>query len=1088
MAATLFRTRVFGGSPDAFHVACEYSCTSLDSRAGCASPSSSNWSPLARLELDWTSAEAETQVVERFVQRQSQLLLSHSEERLLLQLEVEPIATAADFPHQHVSVHISTAAQPPVLCSLQFTRTSGTGNAGEALVAALLKHMDLAGVRRVQSCEGLGSFYVTCAEPRQWCGLTSLNLSSCGLAAVPSAVGLLSTIKVLRLNHNRLTSLPPDIGQLHDLEVLSANHNQLATLPGELRRCGRLRELHLEHNRLASPLLDLTHATDLVSLQLYGNPLEYLPELTPAVGLRSFSLANVRIMADQAFSRWEVEVTAPSSSYLTSSLSVMGPRSHKLQPLFNLLFRRSSMQHPLLTGALSRLVEDPANLELLVREDVALQQLVLSSMGSNSLVVEQAVNVMAAAGSYAGAARRLVRHNVVDAVKLLLDSDNTSKATAEQVRCAALHALGNSAFDPTNRRRYLQSPGLMQLLAELAASPDIVSSGGLKDDGNSSGGSGNDIHSGRNEQVRIALSLPAIRGRGLRVLAMDGGGMKGMAMVELLRQLERRAGVPIWTLFDVICGTSTGGLLAVGLGILRLSLDECQDIYTKLGNKVFNQSHSAAEGDELGWRDSLYRMYATSSANMRVAVYGAKHEAAPYEELLRQFCAVKELGCPSDRLIDTAIMGGPKVFVVATLASARPAAPFAFRNYELPDEAAPAAAALAACAGSCKHHVWEAVRASSAAPYYLDDFLTSDGKRFQDGATTANNPAVIALQQARLLHPQLPIDCLVSLGCGAEPPQERSKGLSAVIDTGAVLLESACSVDRVHEALVTTMTLIPGAAYYRFNPVDQRCAMELDDIKPESWRKLIAATMHRGKVGFGGIPSVHSAPDLNAKGGPAALLTPEAAAGSGYQQQLAGRWLGPQKPQPIRVSGMLQRQLSLASATAGASGLGVLHLALHSGTAGLVCGWQQQVTAVVEPGAAAQELLLLLNADPSSTTISQLVAAAGPLTMADQQMMLKLQDWYPLLSHLQQLVVVCSSWLPPDVIAVLLRGGVAAVVTATQSTAPAVESMAGDSLAEFFGAFYEGVLHHRLDIHDALCHAAEAMPAAAGLFHCYQLD
>lgn len=49
----------------------------------------------------------------------------------------------------------------------------------------------------------------------------------------------------------------------------------------------------------------------------------------------------------------------------------------------------------------------------------------------------------------------------------------------------------------------------------------------------------------------------------------------------------------------------------------------------------------------------------------------------------------------------------------------------------------------------------QAVRASSAAPYYLDDFLTADGKRFQDGATTANNPTVIALQQARLLHPQV---------------------------------------------------------------------------------------------------------------------------------------------------------------------------------------------------------------------------------------------------------------------------------------------------------------------------------------------
>lgn len=61
---------------------------------------------------------------------------------------------------------------------------------------------------------------------------------------------------------------------------------------------------------------------------------------------------------------------------------------------------------------------------------------------------------------------------------------------------------------------------------------------------------------------------------------------QGMAMVELLRQLERRANAPIWTLFDVIGGTSTGGLLAVSLGLLRLNLDACQEIYTSLGNKV----------------------------------------------------------------------------------------------------------------------------------------------------------------------------------------------------------------------------------------------------------------------------------------------------------------------------------------------------------------------------------------------------------------------------------------------------------------------------------------------------------------------
>jgi hypothetical protein len=58
---------------------------------------------------------------------------------------------------------------------------------------------------------------------------------------------------------------------------------------------------------------------------------------------------------------------------------------------------------------------------------------------------------------------------------------------------------------------------------------------------------------------------------------------------------------------------------------------------------VLQVFHSSLSQEEAGWKESLYRMYATGSANMRVAVYGAKHDAAPYEELLRRFCAVQEL-------------------------------------------------------------------------------------------------------------------------------------------------------------------------------------------------------------------------------------------------------------------------------------------------------------------------------------------------------------------------------------------------------------------------------------------------------------
>ena len=43
----------------------------------------------------------------------------------------------------------------------------------------------------------------------------------------------------------------------------------------------------------------------------------------------------------------------------------------------------------------------------------------------------------------------------------------------------------------------------------------------------------------------------------------------------------------------------------------------------------------------------------------------------------------------------------------------------------------------------------QAVRASAAAPYYLDDFSVGE-ERFQDGAATANNPTLIAIQQVNV--------------------------------------------------------------------------------------------------------------------------------------------------------------------------------------------------------------------------------------------------------------------------------------------------------------------------------------------------
>lgn len=67
-------------------------------------------------------------------------------------------------------------------------------------------------------------------------------------------------------------------------------------------------------------------------------------------------------------------------------------------------------------------------------------------------------------------------------------------------------------------------------------------------------------------------------------------------------------------------------------------------------------------------------------------------------------------------------------FVVATLTSSTPAEPFIFRNYEYPAGSQALRPEVRAYSGSSRHQLWQALRASSAAPYYLEDFKCGDDR------------------------------------------------------------------------------------------------------------------------------------------------------------------------------------------------------------------------------------------------------------------------------------------------------------------------------------------------------------------------
>lgn len=83
---------------------------------------------------------------------------------------------------------------------------------------------------------------------------------------------------------------------------------------------------------------------------------------------------------------------------------------------------------------------------------------------------------------------------------------------------------------------------------------------------------------------------------------------------------------------------------------------------------------------------------------------------------------VCNLSCSLQLEVDTNFSQLLQCFVVSTWASMTPAEPFIFRNYEYPLSSTKLGKQMKAPPGSSSHEVWQAVRASSAAPYYLDDF------------------------------------------------------------------------------------------------------------------------------------------------------------------------------------------------------------------------------------------------------------------------------------------------------------------------------------------------------------------------------
>lgn len=107
------------------------------------------------------------------------------------------------------------------------------------------------------------------------------------------------------------------------------------------------------------------------------------------------------------------------------------------------------------------------------------------------------------------------------------------------------------------------------------------------------------------------------KGPPLRILSLDGGGVRGYSVLIILQELMHRTFVETegraprrheiprpCDHFDLIVGTGTGGLIALMLGRLRLDIDTCKDVYVRMTRRVFETDKTFAG---IPYRGTLFK-------------------------------------------------------------------------------------------------------------------------------------------------------------------------------------------------------------------------------------------------------------------------------------------------------------------------------------------------------------------------------------------------------------------------------------------------------------------------------------------------
>jgi uncharacterized protein len=217
-----------------------------------------------------------------------------------------------------------------------------------------------------------------------------------------------------------------------------------------------------------------------------------------------------------------------------------------------------------------------------------------------------------------------------------------------------------------------------------------------------------------------------------KILSIDGGGIKGIFPASFLAEIERALGLgSAADYFDLIAGTSVGGVLALGLGLGR-SAGEMASFLADLGPGVFPPARHAT---------------------LRLLLGLSRYDPNPLRGALSRVFEKKTLADSSVRLLIPSFDAcKPDIHIFKTAHSKR-----LMMDYKV--------------------EAVEVAMATAAAPTYFPAYDSSKHVVLVDGGVWGNNPVALAVVEAITLLQRSPDDVdVLSIGCTEETVDFKQKG------------------------------------------------------------------------------------------------------------------------------------------------------------------------------------------------------------------------------------------------------------------------------------------------------------------------